>query len=130
MLNIAFRRALVELLYDLAGPSTSNSLKDKEVEDLADAWFSDPKAKKEVSKMLDQYHLDESTIEAEAIRMRSLDLEVFDRMQALRESRRDRAYRRMADYKESFAERVHEVSERMIEGAVARLENRSARKSA
>jgi hypothetical protein len=52
-------------------------------------------------------------------------------MQALRESRRDRAFRRVADYKEGFAKRLREVSDRMIEGeAVVQLENRSARKSA
>jgi hypothetical protein len=63
--------------------------------------------------------------------MRSSDPEVFDRMQALRESRRDRAFRRVADYKEGFAKRLREVSDRMIEGeAVVQLENRSARKSA
>ena len=65
--------------------------------------------------------------------MRSVlpELEVFERMQALRESRRDRAYRRLEDYKESVAKRPREISDRIIEGkVVAQLEHRSAQRSA
>jgi hypothetical protein len=94
-------------------------------------WFSNPKAKKEVSELLAEYHLDESAIEAEAIRSVFQDLAMLDNMLTSLESRRNKALRCIADYQDRFAKQVREVSNRVIEGkAVVQLENRSARRSA
>ena len=98
---------------------------------LVENWFSEPAAKKEVLELLAHYHLEESAIEAEAIRSRSSELEVLDRMLTSLEFRRNKALRCIADYQDRLAQQVREVSDPVIEGtALVQLENRSARRSA
>ena len=126
IVNAAFKGALEDLLSRLIGTPDWDALRE-----LVEDWFSKSEAKKEVSELLAQYHLDESAIEAEAIRSRSEELEVLDRMLTSLESRRNRALRCIADYQDRFARQVREASDRVIEGkAVVQLENRSARRSA
>jgi hypothetical protein len=126
MVNTEFKGALSHLLGRLIDNPDWDSLRA-----LAVDWFSEPEAKKEVSQLLAEYHLDESAIEAEAIRSRSGELEVLDRMLTSLETRRNRALRCIEDYQDRFAKQVREVSDRVIEGkAVVQLENRSARRSA
>jgi hypothetical protein len=95
--------------------------------DLALRWFTDRDAKKQVSELLAQFQLDESAIEAEAISLEVLEL--LDRMLASLESRRDKALRRIAEYRSSFARQLREGANRMIEGGVPRLELASSKKS-
>jgi hypothetical protein len=124
MVNTEFKGALSHLLGRLIDNPDWDSLRA-----LAVDWFSEPEAKKEVSQLLAEYHLD--AIEAEAIRSRSGELEVLDRMLTSLETRRNRALRCIEDYQDRFAKQVREVSDRVIEGkAVVQLENRSARRSA
>jgi hypothetical protein len=131
IINTAFKAALEKLVNRLAGYTDSDTPEREEREALVENWFSEPEAKKEVSELLAEYHLDESVIEAEAIRSRSEELEVLDRMLTSLESRRNRALRCITDYQDRFARQVREVSDRLIEGkAVVQLENRSARRSA
>ena len=40
----------------------------QESEALAFEWFTDPKARRQVAEILNRFHLDETAIEAEAIR--------------------------------------------------------------
>jgi hypothetical protein len=87
----------------------------QEAEVLAFEWFTDPKAKQQVTEILNRFHLDETAIEAEAIRCVAADLELLDGMLMSLEVRRNRALRSIADYRESFAERVQQVSDRIIE---------------
>jgi hypothetical protein len=124
IVNAAFKGALEDLLSRLIGTPDWDALRE-----LVEDWFSKSEAKKEVSELLAQYHLDESAIEAEAIRSRSEELEVLDRMLTSLESRRNKALRCIADYQDRL--KVREASDRVIEGkAVVQLENRSARRSA
>jgi hypothetical protein len=124
IVNAAFKGALEDLLSRLIGTPDWGALRE-----LVEDWFSKSEAKKEVSELLAQYHLDESAIEAEAIRSRSEELEVLDRMLTSLESRRNKALRCIADYQDRL--KVREASDRVIEGkAVVQLENRSARRSA
>jgi hypothetical protein len=58
---------------------------------LAQSWFTDQEAKKQVSETLSRFDLDESAIEAEAIRRSSSDFELLDRMLTSLESRRNKA---------------------------------------
>ena len=81
---------------------------------LAFEWFTDPKAKRQVAEILNRFHLDETAIEAEAIRTVAADLELLDRMLMSLEVRRNRALRSILDYRASFAEKVQEVSDRII----------------
>ena len=131
IINTAFEDALLTILNRLMGYLNSDSPESEERAALVSDWFSEPKAKGEVSELLAQYHLDESAIEGEAIRSVSSDLEVLDRMLTSLESRRNKALRCIKDYQDRFAKQLREVSDRVIEAkAVVQLENRSSRKSA
>ena len=68
IINSAFRSALCGLLTDLRQPG--QYYVEDEAKALAHAWFTDQEAKKEVSELLSRFELDESAIEAEAIRSR------------------------------------------------------------
>jgi hypothetical protein len=115
IVNAARRTALQNLLYRLLEVPGADS---EEAEYLALAWFTDREAKKQVSEVLGQFGLDELAIEAEAIRCVSSDLELLDRMLASLESRRDKALRRVAEYRGSLARQLRESADRMIEGQV------------
>jgi hypothetical protein len=131
IVNTAFKDALSEIVYRLAGEPELGTPKREWVDNVCRDWFSKPEARKEVLELLEEFHLDESAIEAEAIRGEFQDLETLDRMLTLQESRLNRALRSIADYRDSFAKQVREVSKRVIEGdPVIQLENRSAKKSA
>ena len=105
----AFGKALEKLLvsyFKINWPSSEN---------LARKWFVDPAAKQEVADLLRKASLDESAIEAEAVRASSSDLEVLDRMLSAYESRRNKALRGIEDYRVGFAKTVRESSDRALQ---------------
>lgn len=113
IINTAFRAALKNLLVQVwKNPDEPAPYQESEV--LAFEWFTDPKARQQVAEILNRVHLDETAIEAEAIKSVAADLELLDRMLIALEVRRNRALRSIADYRESFAEKVEEVSDRII----------------
>jgi hypothetical protein len=112
LINMAFRAALKNLLVQF-GKNPDELVPYHEVEVLAFEWFTDPKAKQQVAEILNRFHLDETAIEAEAVRSVAADLELLDGMLMSLEVRRNRALRSIADYRESFAERVQQVSDRI-----------------
>jgi hypothetical protein len=114
MINTAFRSALQDLLMRL-WKEPGDPVPYQESQHLALAWFTDPKAKEEVAEILGRFHLDQTAIEAEAIKSLAPELEVLDRMLMTLEARRNRAIRGVADYRQSFAKRVQEGSGRLIE---------------
>jgi len=76
-----------------------------------------------------QFKLDESAIEAEAIRRSSSDLELLDRMLTSLESRRDKALGCVAEYRASLAQQLWESTDRIIDGKdVLRLEHPSSKR--
>jgi polyhydroxyalkanoate synthesis regulator phasin len=83
---------------------------------LTTGWFTDPEAKEVVSRILRQFQLDESTIEAEAIRRSFSDLELLDKMLASLEARRDKALRCIGEYHESLARQLRKSADQIIEG--------------
>src|SRR5207249_10443109 len=89
IINSAFRSALEGLLMRALRQPGQYGVRNQ-AEALAHAWFTDKEAKKQVSEILSEFELDESAIEAEAIRASSSDLELLDRMLASLESRRDK----------------------------------------
>ncbi len=129
IINSAFRSALEELLTQLMREpgGWAHQVKD-EAEELARAWFSDPAAKKHVLELLSEFELDESAIEAEAIRSSAADLERLDRLLASLESRRNKALRCIEDYRGGFARQLRESSDRIIDGKVLELEKPSSKK--
>jgi hypothetical protein len=68
---------------------------------------------------------DESAIEAEAIRTRAAELEQLERLLASLESRRDKALRRIVEYRGEFGRHVRRATDRMIEGGALALEGGS-----
>jgi hypothetical protein len=97
---------------------------DRLLEKPALEWFADPQARWQVVEILNQFHLDETAIEAEAIRAVAEDLELLERMLLSLKVRRNRALRRIADYREVFAVQVQEVSDRILDpGPILQLQN-------
>ena len=110
MLNVEYRNAVRNLLdHEL-------EVVDSETADaLAQQWFTTKKAREEVGELLIRFNLDESAIEAEAIKSLGAELERLDRMLTSLQSRRNRAIRGLREYRESVAERARDVSRRVIE---------------
>src|SRR5215469_970186 len=125
IINSAFRSALEHLLVQLLkGPGQYDFGVKDEAQALAQSWFTDQEAKKQVSETLGRFDLDESAIEAEAIRRSSSDLELLDRMLTSLETRRDKALGCVAEYRASLAHQLRENSDRIIDGkGVLRLED-------
>jgi hypothetical protein len=125
IINSAFRSALQNLLKQLSRlPGQYEYQVEGEAQTLAHSWFTDQEAKKQVSEILSRFDLDESAIEAEAIRRSSSDLELLDRMLTSLESRRDKALGCVAQYRASLAHQLRENSDRIIDGkGVLRLED-------
>jgi|SRR5215475_1286042 hypothetical protein len=74
--------------------------------------------------------LDESAIEAEAIRRSSSDLELLDGMLTSLESRRNKALGCVAEYRESLAHQLRESADRIIDGkGILRLEDAAGERS-
>jgi hypothetical protein len=113
MINTAFRGALKKLLIQF-WKKPDEMAPYEESEALAFEWFTDAEAKQEVAEILGRFNLDESTIEAQAIRSLAPELEALDRMLRSLEVRRDRAIRGIAEYRKSFADQVQEVSDRIL----------------
>src|SRR5262245_1200310 len=130
IINSAFRSALCGLLTDLRQPGQSEYDVQDEAEALAQAWFTDQEAEKQVSEILARFDLDESAIEAEAIRSSSSDLELLDRMLTSLESRRNKALGCVAEYRASLARQLRDSPDRIIDGkGVLRLEDATTTRS-
>jgi hypothetical protein len=131
IINSAFRRALRNLLEQFLRQANEDAFDvDDEAEDLAQAWFTDQEAKKKVSEILSRFDLDESAIEAEAIRRSSADLELLDRMLTSLETRRNKALGCVAEYRASLAHQLRESADRIIDGkGVLRLEEAASERS-
>lgn len=128
MINMHYSAALKSLLRNVL---VGDVVDYDHAEVLAQTWFTDKKAKKEVAEILRRFHLDESAIEAQAIKSVASELEILDKRLMSLETRRNRAIRNIAEYRESFARKVRESSGRIIEAdSVVRLENLSGQKSA
>ena len=130
IINSAFRSALEHLLVQLLkGPGQYDYEVQDKAQALAHAWFTDREAEKQVSQTLNRFDLDESAIEAEAIRRSSSDLELLDRMLTSLESRRNKALRCVAEYRASLAHQLRESADRIIDDkGVLTLEDASSKK--
>jgi hypothetical protein len=129
IINSRIRVALVALLKQALRKPGEYALEvEDEADRLASAWSSDPAAKRQVSELLKDFQLDESAIEAEVIRTSAADLELIDRLLASSESRRNRAFRCLADYRGGWGRQLRESSDRIIDGKVLALENAPSEK--
>ncbi len=122
IINSAYYSALEDLLVQLRQPGQHDFEARDGARKLAHAWFTDKEAQKRVLETLGRFNLDESAIEAEAIRRSSSDLELLDRMLTSLESRRDKALGCVAEYRASLAQQLRESADRILDGKVLRLE--------
>src|SRR5215470_1761935 len=131
IINSAFRGALEDLLKQLLRqPGQDEYHVEDEAQALAQSWFTDQEAKKQVSETLSRFDLDESAIEAEAIRRSSSDLELLDRMLTSLESRRNKALSCVAEYRASLSHQLRQSADRIIDGkGVLRLEDAATERS-
>ena len=131
IINAAFCSALQHLLAQfLRKPGPFENYVGDESEELAQKWFTNKEVKKRVSDILNRFQLDESAIEAEAVRRSSSDLELLDRMLTSLESRRNKALGCVAEYRASLAHQLRESADRIIDGKdVLRLEHPSSKRS-
>jgi hypothetical protein len=110
MINITYRQALVKLLHEEL--SVADEFR---AERCAEEWFKTREGREEVMKMLRSYHLDETSVEAEAIKLLGSELEDLDRLLSSAEACRNRALATLSDVQASVAGRAREVSQRLIE---------------
>jgi hypothetical protein len=126
IINLALRGALQEILWQL---SDLGSEIHNDTNELSYYYFSDQDAKKRVLEFLKEFQLDESAIEAEAIKTLAEDLERFEKLLASLEGRRNKVLRCIADYRGDFARRLHDTTDRIIDGEVVALEYNAREKS-
>src|SRR5215468_9926175 len=131
IINSAFRSALEGLLMQLLiGPGQYKHEAEYKAKALAQAWFTDKEAQNQVSELLSRFELDESAIEAEAIRKSSSDLELLERMLTSLEARRDKALGCAAEYRTRLAQQLRESADRIIDGKdVVQLEHASRKRT-
>jgi len=131
IINAGFRNALEHLLMQLlTGPGQYEYQVQDEAKTLAHAWFTEQEAKKQVSEVLSRFDLDESAVEAEAIRRSSADLELLDRMLSSLETRRNKALGCVAEYRAGLAHQLRESADRIIDAkGVLRLEDAGSERS-
>jgi hypothetical protein len=103
------RRALESLLTELL--PISQKIK---VHALTSRWFEDATAREKVCEILKQFDLDESAIEAEAIKLASDQLEWLDKALVLASSRLDKSLRFIKSYRVGFADDVRRQTDRLL----------------
>jgi hypothetical protein len=138
IINTSFRTALESLIAELQRRPRNVPYQDgrygppgEPARALALKWFTDKQGKKQVLELLSQFGLDESAIEAEAIRSCLTDLERIEGLLASLELRRTRALWFVAQYRENLARQLKESSDRIIEATtVRRLEDIPGKKTA
>ena len=124
IVNLAFRAALKDLITKLLREPGQDAYQlGDQPDELAHDWFSDPNVKKQIADLLREFELDESAIEAEAIRRSADDLERIDRLMASAEARRDKALVCVAQYRGDFGALLRDSSNRLIKKEAPRLEH-------
>ncbi|OSI60628.1 hypothetical protein BSZ21_34785 [Bradyrhizobium canariense] len=108
LIQSQYRNALSNLLQHVADVNELIALH------LADGWLGTRAGKQEVAKRLEPFSLNETAIEAEAIRMVFPDLEVLDSLLTSALKRRNKALRLLSESEAPLARRAREVSNRII----------------
>jgi hypothetical protein len=139
IINRAFRPALQSLILQ-ALPRPERRIEDpiltlhstvlaeeserqREADELVDAWFTNPTARKSVMSLLEKFNFDLTDVEASAVQIVSDDIEKIDRMLALLESRRNRALACVGEYRQTLSQQLSQSSDKVLKGkTVLRLE--------
>jgi hypothetical protein len=109
VIHLMLRRALESILNQLL------TVREKiKIQGLVHRWFEDEAGKQEVSEILKQFGLDESAIEAEAIKLASDQLEWLDKNLVSASSRLDKSLRFVKSYRVGFADDVRRQTDRLL----------------
>jgi hypothetical protein len=126
ILNLALLAARKHVFHDLLEKNGCDFLQAKKVaEDIARRWSTNQAVRKWGEKLLRQFQLDESAIEGAAYKKSAEDLELLDKLESSKESRRNKALRCIAEYRSSLARQLEQAIDRIIEGEVLALEDTS-----
>lgn len=115
MLNTVLMRAQVDVLRPLFFGGAFLEKCDKRARDLVDQSLHDQEAADRISNLLKDAKLDDSAVEAQALRLRLSEIEKIERLIASAESRRHKALRNIALYEENFAGRLQSDSDRLLD---------------
>jgi hypothetical protein len=115
ILNSAFFEALQKLLQQVMTGFQYDHQRKHAAEDLARRWFADQDVKAEVARLLDQHGLDETTVEAEAFRLRAESIHGVDLLLGAKESALERALRFLGKLRKNLGDRLRRRSEEILE---------------
>ncbi len=124
IINTAFSSSVEKLFTDLLrrrGHDYSEAM--HTAKDIAGRWLTNKEVREDGARLLRDFQLDESAIEAQAYKSCAADLEGLDRLEVSLISRRDKALRSIAEYRGSLARQLRESSDRIIEGDLVALED-------
>ena len=110
-LETVFRQLLLQSGYNPGEASAT-------AEDIAHRWFANKQVKKYGARLLRQFRLDVSAIEAEAFRKSAHEIELIDKLLASAESRRNKILREIAAYRNGLAQQLEKSANRIIEAEV------------
>jgi len=124
ILDMASKGALRRILCDFTAADRDWA------ESAPEVWLTHAGFREDIIEKLEASGLDESAIEAEAMRWVASDVEMLDRMMASLEMRIRNVFRAIADYRETFAIQARMTSSRLIEATpVIELEKRRTKKA-
>jgi hypothetical protein len=115
ILNSAFFEALQKLLQQVMEGFQYDYQRDHAAEDLARRWFADQDVKAEVAELLDQHGLDETTVEAEAFRLRAESMHGVDLLLSAKEIALERALRFLGKLRKNLGERLRQRSKEILQ---------------
>jgi hypothetical protein len=87
----------------------------QDAEKLAEGWLGNKKDQTKIEKLFTAMYLDEVSIEAEAWRLVSADLDRIERMLTSLENRRDKVLKAIANYRGSLAIQLKQAARRISE---------------
>jgi hypothetical protein len=115
ILNSAFFEALQKLLQQVMTGFQYDHQRKHAAEDLARRWFADQDVKVEVARLLGQHGLDETTVEAEAFRLRAESIHGVDLLLSAKEIALERALRFLGKLRKNLGDRLRRRSEEILE---------------
>jgi hypothetical protein len=119
ILNTNFVPAIETVIWQLLLQSGHNPGEaSATAKDIAQRWFADKQVRKYGTRLLRQYRLDVSAIEAEAFRKSAKQIDQIDKLLASAESRRSKVLREIAAYRNGLAQQLEKSANRIIEAEV------------
>jgi hypothetical protein len=116
LINGALLEALKNLLEQvLSSQGLSYSERKKVIKNLAARWFVDDAAKAEVAALLAKLGLDETSIEAEAYRLRAAEIESVDRFLTTKQQSLEKALRFIGKLRKKLGDCLRQCSAEQLE---------------